>query len=56
MSKCYHQSVIQYDEFEDPETGEICDADFEICKEYNAVIFNDKIIGYNTPDYRDGDA
>ena len=47
MTKCYHQSVMQYDQFEDPESGEICYADFEICKDCNAVIFNDKVIGYD---------
>ena len=49
MKKCYHQRVIQYDEFED-EDGEIVSCDFEICKDCNAVLLNDVIIGYKEPE------
>ena len=48
MTKCYHQSKIQYDEFEDESTGEVISEDFEVCKDCNAVIHNDKVIGYDT--------
>lgn len=48
MIKCYHQRVMQYDEFED-EDGEIISCDFEVCKDCDAVILNDKIIGYDKP-------
>ncbi len=47
---CYHESRIQYDEYENEETGEIVCMDFEMCKECKAVILNDKIIGYITND------
>lgn len=45
--RCYHQSVCQFDECENEETGEIIYADYEICKECKAIIFNDEVIGYD---------
>lgn len=45
--ECYHQSTIQYDEYENEETGEIGYADFERCRDCNAVLFNGKVIGYS---------
>ena len=45
LIKCYHQSKIMYNEFED-EKGEIIYEDFEVCKECNMVIFQDKEMGY----------
>ena len=48
MSKCYHQRIIQYDSFIDPSTDEEIFEDFEVCKDCNAVIHNDKVIGYDT--------
>lgn len=44
--KCYHESRIQYCEFENEDTGEVVSMDFEVCKDCNAVILNDKIMGY----------
>ena len=44
--KCYHQSTKQYDEYENEETGKIDYADFEICRECGAVIYNGEIVGY----------
>lgn len=46
MTKCYHQCVTQYDQFENEETGEVVDMDYEVCNQCNAVILNDKIMGY----------
>lgn len=46
--RCYHQSVTQYDECENEETGEIIYGDFEVCKECKAVLVNDEIMGYDT--------
>jgi hypothetical protein len=40
---------MQYDEFED-EDGEVISCDFEICKDCDAVILNDKIVGYDKPE------
>lgn len=44
--KCYHQSMKQYDEYENGDTGEIISADYEVCKDCKAIIMNDKIVGY----------
>jgi len=44
--KCYHENRMQYDEFENEETGEIVCMDYEVCKDCDAVILNDKIMGY----------
>ncbi len=43
--KCYHQSIQYYNEFEDEETGEIIEEDFEVCRDCNMVIFNGEEIG-----------
>lgn len=47
MSDCLHQSRDMYDEIES-ETGEIIYAYVEICKECNAVFFNDKLMGFSS--------
>ena len=46
QQKCYHESRTQYDEFENEETGEIVYMDYEVCRECNAVILHDKVMGY----------
>ena len=43
---CYHISRTQYDEFENEETGEIVYMDYEVCRDCNAVILNEKVMGY----------
>lgn len=42
--KCYHQSTIQYDEFEDESTGEIIDGDFEVCTECGTILMNGEYV------------
>jgi len=44
---CYHQSTQSYNEFENEETGEIIEEDFEVCRECNMVIFQGKEMGYS---------
>ena len=45
-TKCYHQSTIIYDEFED-EQGKVFQEDFEICRECKMVLFQGAEMGYN---------
>ena len=43
--KCYHQSTVVYDEFED-EKGQIFTEDFEVCRECNMVLFQNEEMAY----------
>lgn len=42
--KCFHQSIIQYDEFEDESTGEIISGDFEVCRDCGAVLMSGEYV------------
>ena len=43
---CLHISRTQYDEFENEETGEVVFMDYEVCRDCNAVILNEKVMGH----------
>lgn len=44
---CLHENRLQYNEFENEDTGEIVDMDFDVCKDCKAILVGNKIMGYD---------